>query len=480
MDENKNIIVDQRPMWIVILDRFRRAIILGVIFVIFAILLNLDGPADLSPEGYKVLCLFFLCVSLWSTNVIPLSATSLLVIAAVPLMGIMDSSEVYSFFGNKGVFFILGAFILSGAMIGCGLSLRLTFWTVRHCGGSPTSLITSIYFFGAVSSCFMSEHAVAAMLFPIVTEIVAALNLPRGRSVFAKAMFFALAWGCIIGGAMTALGGGRVPLAVEILEKITDGQHTLGFMEYTRLSFPFVLGLLACGWILLLIAFRPEIKSAQPALDIIRKKSEDQGELTPREIAIAGVMVVTLFFWFAFGEVLGIANIALLSSVALFMLNLITWKTVEHNVNWAIILLYGGAICLGEVMSETGAALWLAEIVFGNFIQSPASFLAALAVLSILFTTFMSNSAVIAILLPPAVSLCESYGVSPVLATMTVILPSNFAFILPVATPASALAYSSRQISLREMITAGSALTLLGLVCFVMLVTLYWPMIGFR
>lgn len=480
MDENKNIIVDQRPMWIVILDRFRRTIILSVIFVIFAVLLNLDGPADLSPEGYKVLCLFFLCVSLWSTNVIPLSATSLLVIAAVPLMGIMDSSEVYSFFGNKGVFFILGAFILSGAMIGCGLSLRLTFWTVRHCGGSPTSLITSIYFFGAVSSCFMSEHAVAAMLFPIVTEIVAALNLPRGRSVFAKAMFFALAWGCIIGGAMTALGGGRVPLAVEILEKITDSRHTLGFLEYTQLSFPFVLGLLACGWILLLIAFRPEIKSAQPALDIIRKKSEDQGALAPREIAIAGVMAVTLFLWFAYGDVLGIANIALLSSAALFILNLITWKMVERNVNWAIIILYGGAICLGEVMAETGAALWLAEIVLGSFIQSPTSFLAAIAVLSIVFTTFMSNSAVIAILLPPAVSLCESYGVSPVLATMTVILPSNFAFILPVATPASALAFSSRQISLREMITAGSALTLLGLVCFVMLVTLYWPMIGFR
>jgi di/tricarboxylate transporter len=194
--ENKNIIVDQRPIWIVILDRLRRSILLAVIFIVFAILLNIDGPSDLSPEGYKVLCLFFLCVSLWSTNVIPLSATSLLVIAAAPLLGIMDASEVYSFFGNKGVFFILGAFILSGAMIGCGLSLRMTFWVIRHFGSSPKKLITAVYFFGAISSCFMSEHAVAAMMLPIVTEIVAALNLPQGRSVFAKAMFFSLAWGC--------------------------------------------------------------------------------------------------------------------------------------------------------------------------------------------------------------------------------------------------------------------------------------------
>jgi sodium-dependent dicarboxylate transporter 2/3/5 len=131
-------------------------------------------------------------------------------------------------------------------------------------------------------------------------------------------------------------------------------------------------------------------------------------------------------------------------------------------------------------MSESGAALWLAKIVFGSFTQSPASFLAVIAVLSILFTTFMSNSAVIAILLPPAVSMCESYGVSPVLATMTVILPSNFAFILPIATPASALAYSSKEISLREMISSGLALTLLGLICFVVMTTIYWPLIGFK
>lgn len=478
--ESKNIIVDQRPIWIVIFDRMRRTILLTAIFAVFTILMNMDGPADLSLEGYKVLCLFFLCVSLWSTNVIPLSATSLLVVAAVPLLGIMDASEVYSFFGNKGVFFILGAFILSGAMIGCGLSLRMTFWVIRHFGNSPSKLITAIYFFGAISSCFMSEHAVAAMMLPIVTEIVAALNLPQGRSVFAKAMFFSLAWGCIIGGAMTALGGGRVPLAVEILEKITNDQHTLGFLEYTQLSFPFVLSLLACGWFLLMVVFRPEINSIQPALEIISKKSKEQGELKTQEVGIAIVMLATLFFWFVFGDELGIANIALISCVALFIFNLITWKTVERNVNWAIIILYGGAICLGEVMSESGAALWLAKIVFGNFAQSPASFLAVIAVLSILFTTFMSNSAVIAILLPPAVSMCESYGVSPVLATMTVILPSNFAFILPIATPASALAYSSRQISLREMITAGSALTLLGLICFVMMVTIFWPLIGFN
>ena len=67
-------------------------------------------------------------VSLWTSNVIPLSITSLLAIAAIPMLGIMDASQVYSFFGNKAVFFILGVFILSASMIGSGLSTRLSMW----------------------------------------------------------------------------------------------------------------------------------------------------------------------------------------------------------------------------------------------------------------------------------------------------------------------------------------------------------------
>jgi solute carrier family 13 (sodium-dependent dicarboxylate transporter), member 2/3/5 len=479
-EENSHIIVDRRPLWIVILDRMRRPILLTLIFAVFLILLNQEGPKDLSPEGYKVLCVFFLCVSLWSTNLIPLSITSLLAIALIPLLGILEASQVYSFFGNRAVFFILGVFILSAAMVGSGLSVRLSMWVMEHFGSTPKKLITSIYFFGAISSCFMSEHAVATMLFPILTEIVNSLNLQRGNSVFAKALFFAMAWGCIIGGAMTVLGGGRVPLAVEILEKSTQGTSTIGILEYTQLSFPLVLLLFVCGWVVLVTMFPPDLEDIKPAQEILAKKHQTLGAMTFQEKGIAVVMGATLFTWFGYGDALGIANIAILSLVLLFSLNLINWKMVEPHINWAIILMYGGAICLGEVMATSGAALWLSQSLFEGTVQSGFLFLFSIAVLSLFFTTIMSNSAVIAILLPPAISMCEAYGISPALATLTVILPSNFAFSLPIATPASALAYSSRYITLGEMVRAGTLLSVLGMGCYLFLLFVYWPMIGFK
>jgi len=100
--------------------------------------------------------------------------------------------------------------------------------------------------------------------------------------------------------------------------------------------------------------------------------------------------------------------------------------------------------------------------------------------LSTVVTTFMSNSAVIAVLLPPTLSMCDAYGIGPSLAAMAVILPSNFAFILPIATPASALAYSSRFITIGEMIRSGALLSLIGMAVFGVVLFTYWPMIGFN
>jgi sodium-dependent dicarboxylate transporter 2/3/5 len=478
-ETSPNIIVDRRPMVLVILDRLRREILLAVFFVAFFILTSIEGPADLSEEGYKVLCVFFLCVSLWTTNLIPLSITSLLAIALIPMMGIMDAAEVYSFFGNKAVFFILGVFIMSAAMIACGLSARLSIWVIDNWGDSPSHLLTAIYFLSAFCSCFMSEHAVAAMMFPIVLEIVNALNLSKEDSSFGKGMFFALAWGCIIGGTATVFGGGRVLLGVEILEK-TAHETSIGILEYTQLSFPMVIILFICGWVALKLSFSLDVKDIEPVHRILQKKLEVMGAVSIKEKGIAGVMFLTLIAWLFFSEDLGIANIALVAIVLLFVLNLINWKMVEEHVNWSIILMYGGAICLGEVMSKSGAALWLAKHAFEGTSYSVPVFLLIVAVLSAVLTNFMSNSAVIAVLLPPALSMSDTYGVSFSMVAMTVILTSNFAFMLPIGTPASAIAYSSGFITIGDMARTGFSLSLLGMIAFAMLLFFYWPMIGYH
>jgi sodium-dependent dicarboxylate transporter 2/3/5 len=74
----------------------------------------------------------------------------------------------------------------------------------------------------------------------------------------------------------------------------------------------------------------------------------------------------------------------------------------------------------------------------------------------------------------------DTYGVSFSMVAMTVILTSNFAFMLPIGTPASAIAYSSGFITIGDMARTGFSLSLLGMIAFAILLFFYWPMIGYH
>ena len=90
--------------------------------LVTVLILLLPAPEGLSHEGKVSLSIFALCFILWTTGALPLSVTSLLAIALLPMLGAMDAGKAFSLFGNRAVFFILGAFMLAAAMMSSGLS----------------------------------------------------------------------------------------------------------------------------------------------------------------------------------------------------------------------------------------------------------------------------------------------------------------------------------------------------------------------
>ena len=200
-----DIIVDTRPLWVILLGRSTRLLRIGVGVGAYWAISSMPTPEGLNPEGQQALAVFALCVSFWVLNVLPLMITSLMAIALIPLSGVMSSAQAYAFFGNSAVFFILGAFILAACIMKSGLSTRLSLIFLKRFGRTPTTLLVSIFLLNAFMAFWMSEHAVAAMNFPIIVEIVAVLGLRPFRSNYGKALFIAMAWGSTIGGVPSVL-----------------------------------------------------------------------------------------------------------------------------------------------------------------------------------------------------------------------------------------------------------------------------------
>lgn len=471
-----DVVIDRRPLWVIIMVKGFRYFLLAILAFATYTVAQQTPPEGLTEEGLKAIAVFGLSLVLWVTHLLPLAITGLLAIVLIALMGVMTSKEVYALFGNEAVFFILGALILASGILKTGLSSRLALIILNLFGSSSRSLVAGIFLTSAFLSFWMPEHAVAAMMFPIVLEIARGLNLKPLESNYGKALFISLAWGAIIGGVATFLGGARNPLAIAILNETTG--RTIGFFEWMLAVVPIVLVLLAVAYTLISISFRGGSEEIGRAKKLIIEKKIKLGRVTYEEYMVGIIMIVTIFSWMFFSNSIGIANIAILSVVALFVFKLVSWKDVELYVNWGIILMYGGAICLGAAITKSGAALWAGDFLIGSWVSTPFTMIVVFALLAILLTECVSNTAIVAILLPLGISLSKSFGIDPKIMTYAVAVPAGFAFILPMGTPPTAIALSSGYLKLRDLIVHGLILKLAVVVIFLLMAKYYWPIIG--
>lgn len=453
-------------------------LLLGLFILLAAFVAFGPSSEGLNASAQRVMGVFVLCVCFWVTGLIPLQITSMLAIILLPLLQIMPSSEAFALFGNQAVFFILGAFILSAALIDSGLSTRLTCKALNWFSGSPVRLRDSILFIAAFASFWMSEHAVAAMLFPIVLNIVKAFGMKPMQSRFGQSFFFALAWGCIIGGIATYLGGARNPLAAGIL--FAERGIEISFLRLITASLPLVILILASAWGVLRFCFPEEKVDVVNAQRQLEKEMEIIGPLSRREIRIGLISLLTILAWIFLGKVIGLATIALLSVALLFMLRLVNWAEIESNVNWGIILMYGGAIALGSALHSTGASHWIVDNTLGHYNFTPFQLIIILGFLSLTLTEFISNAAVVSVMMPVGLGLANVTGLSPEAVTLAIALPSGLSYMLPMGTPATAIAYSSGFITTKRFATYGFLMNTISLIFFILVTWLYWPLIGLK
>lgn len=453
-----------------------RYIFLSTVMILFVLIVYLPTPEGLTNEGQKALAVFGLCVVFWISHVIPLMITSLLAIILFPLMGILPADKTYSLFGNQVVFFILGAFILASAVTRTGLSNRIALIFLKWFGHSPKVLLLGVIVLSAFLSFWMSEHAVAAMMFPIVTAITLSLDLKPNDSNYGKSLFLGMTWGCVIGGIATFLGGARAPLAVGMLHDATG--KSIDFIKWSLATLPTVVSLLIVTYCLLIFLFPAEIKDVKKARALLINRTECIGRMKRKELFIGILMTATIFTWICFGEKFGLANIALASVVIAFVFKLLKWKEVEEDVNWGLILMYGGAICLGFAMGKTGATRWLVSIAPLSSFQSPFILIMVISLVAIFLTEAISNTAVVALLMPITIGLSIDYSINPIITTLAVTVPSGLAFILPMGTPAVAIAYSSGFIRPVNTFMSGLILKIAAWILFNFFAYFYWPILG--
>ena len=154
--------------------------------------------------------------------------------------------------------------------------------------------------------------------------------------------------------------------------------------------------------------------------------------------------------------------IAIAAAIIVVVLKFISWKEVQDNTDWGVLMLFGGGITLSAVLKDSGASKIMADgIVF--MVEGSHYFVLGLLVafFIVFLTEFTSNTASAALLVPLFISIAESIGAPPLGLALIIGLGASCAFMLPVATPPNAIVFGTGYIKQQEMVRVGLVLNVI-------------------
>ena len=446
-----------------------------IAFLVIAIFYFLPTPEGLNHDGQVMIGILIMAAILWITEPIPLAVTGLLIMIMQPLLQLVTPNEVFSSFGNQAVFFLIGAFIIAGAVEKHGLHRRIALRFLSFFEKSPRLFSFGIMISCAILSFVMPEHGVAAFFLPIVASILIAMKIVPKKSNFGKISMLSIAYGCSIGSLGTLIGGARNPLTIGILSELPDPINVT-FFDWMIYSMPVVFICLPIVWLILQLSFPIEIKDISAARKEITNQVNIVGKISTNELKVLIILIFTIILWIFLSSntYFGLAIIAIFGSILLFLTRTITWQDVEKRVPWGIILLYGGAITLGFGIQKTGAGSWIAQTLFSSIGINPYLVIIVIIIFTVLLTNVMSNIGAVAILLPIGIAIAPEIGISTLLVSMLIALSGGLAFMFVIATPGNAITYSSGYYSTKDLLKAGSVANILCILIIFIVAIIYW------
>jgi len=422
----------------------------------------LPTPMGLTVQGQGALSILFLSVLWWITTPVALSTTAICALALLPLLNVARGIDIILALGNQTLFFLFAVFVIAAACTQNGLSKRVSLIGLRHFSSSAFMLCNGVLLLSWGLCTVIVSHAVCALMLPIVLGIIHLLGCREGDDM-SKRLLLSMAWGSICGSNLSLLSSARASLSLSMLAgQVPD--HGIGMLSYSMIAAP--ISLLSVTFVGLLLHWRYPCReiSIQTVQENLCVQLEQCGNISSRErmtVLLLGGMILSILL-------VGVSSmgvIALLFSALFFVFGIMKWTDAKAHIHWGVIVLYGAAIVLGGVLYDTGAAMWMVENIL--ILSDPVWMMLSLCFLVIVGTELISNAAVIAIVLPIALGCCTELGIAK--ETIAVLLPvcAGFAFVLPTSTPAMAMVFGARHVTVRD--TAWGVILSIGMLVVMML-----------
>lgn len=189
----------------------------------------------MTREIILVFCILASAIVLFSTEKLRSDIVAILVMVALPWLGLIEAKQAFSGLSSNAVLALIGVMVMGAGIEATGLMNRISRPIIRIAGSDEKRLIALVSAFVGLISAFMQNIGAVALFLPALLGISRQTRIPASR------LLMPMGFAAILGGTLTLVASGPMIILNDLLRQ--GGLAPLGLFSVT----PVGIALLASG-----------------------------------------------------------------------------------------------------------------------------------------------------------------------------------------------------------------------------------------
>jgi sodium-dependent dicarboxylate transporter 2/3/5 len=437
-------------------------------------------PGDLEPVTKHGLAIAMFMVVAWITHAMDYTLAGLVGCFLFGALGIVRFPVAFSGFANDTAWFLFSALLLGMIATNSGIARRVAYMVMLRVGTTYPRILL-----GLIITDFLLTFIVPSGIARLVIMAAIALGLievfrAKTGSNVARGMFLILTYTANLFDKMIIAGAGSIT-ARGAMEKF-GGIEVLWSKWFIAFLPCSIITVLAAWWVTLWL-YPPEQVTLEGGRDYLRRELDKLGTWSAAEIKAAVLIALAVCLW--------LTDFAHHISPSVIAMGIVLFAMLPHvgileaadlrKVNYMPVFFVAAAISMGTVLDATKGIDLLTSVVFISIQPYLTNLFTTTVILywsGFVYHFFLASEiSMLGTSIPLVMNFAKAQGMSPLLLGMIWTFAAGgklFAYQSGVLI----VGYSYGYFEARDLVRVGWWLTVVEFVVLVLLVQVYWPLIG--
>ena len=451
----------------------------GILAVIVPVILWF-APLNLDEPVQHALAITVFMILSWITEALDASLTGIIGSFLFWALGVAPFNIAFGGFATDTPWFLFGAILFGSMATKSGLARRIAFLIMRQLGnnyaGVLLGLIISDFFLTLIVPSGIARVVIMAA---IALGLLEAFEMGPGSNI-GRGMFIILTYTATIFDKMIIAGSASITARGAIVE---HGGVEVLWSQWFLAYLPCDLITIFAAWRLTLWLYPAERQGLPGGKTYLNAELAKMGAWNAMEIKSTVLMLVALSLWITdflhhiSPSVIGL-GIGLLATMP--VMSLLTIEDVK-KINYLPVFFVGAAISMGNVLSSTKTLDLLTDVVFSwmsPLITGVWSSTVVLYWFAFVYHLFLASEiSMLGTSIPLLMTFAKEHGLDPLAIGMIWTFAAGGKIFI-YQSGVIITGYSYGYFSGRDMLKVGFALTLVESLILLLIVPIYWPLIG--